>query len=402
MNNANNETHTQTAFIRILRDYLLNRKIDDYTADWNELLRLSKLHEVTGIIQHQCKAFIPENLRSEFETTYSATLFYYSNRVRAMQFISDLLNQNSIPFFSVKGLEVAKYYPFPALRTMGDNDVVVELGKLLEAVAILKEHGFVRSADPGDSGEHVWSCDYKKLHFEFHDRLTDNDARTGEQQIFFNDFMPYVKDNTLDWNFHFLFLIMHLRKHFMNSGVGLRQFMDIAVVAKNREDLDWDWIEEKLIELKLQKFAHACYSLIEDWFDITVPVQYKKLEADLTDEVTEKIVNNGVFGFADEDNKDNRVSNILIQSGESIRKNRLTFLICSLFPSYENMKGYPGCGFLDGRPYLLPIAWIRRFVYILGKNDNIDRTRTIAGSFKSTADLEKRRELLKQMGVLDE
>ena len=240
------------------------------------------------------------------------------------------------------------------------------------------------------------------MHFEFHDRLTDSDARTDEQQSFFNDFMPYVKDNALDWNFHFLFLIMHLRKHFMNSGVGLRQFMDIAVVAKNRKDLDWGWIEDKLQELKLQKFAHACFSLIEDWFNITVPVQFTKLDEELTVEVTEKILNNGVFGFADEDNRDNRVSNILIQSGESIQKNRFNFLICSLFPSYEIMKDYPGCGFLDGRPYLLPIAWIRRFVYILGKHDNIDRTRTITVTFKSTADLEKRKTFLEQMGILDD
>ena len=178
--------------------------------------------------------------------------------------------------------------------------------------------------------------------------------------------------------------------------------MDIAVVAKNREELDWGWIEDKLQELKLQKFAHACFSLIEDWFNITVPVQFTKLDEEMTVEVTEKILNNGVFGFADEDNRDNRVSNILIQSGESIQKNRFAFLIRSLFPSYKTMKGYPECDFLAGRPYLLPIAWIRRFVYILSKRDNIDRTRTITGTFKSTADLEKRKAFLEQMGILDD
>ena len=391
------------AFIGILRNHLLNQKTDNRADfDWNELLRLSRLHEVAGIVCFQCKEFIPENLRPDFEKAYAAALFYYSNRIKAMQLISDLLNQNNIPFFSVKGLEVAKYYPFPHLRTMGDNDVAVEPGRLAQAVAILKEHGFVQSANPGDSGEHVWSCDYKGMHFEFHDRLTDNDARTDEQQSFFNNYMPYVKDNTLDWNFHFLFLIMHLRKHFMNSGVGLRQFMDIAVVAKNRDDLDWNWIEEKLAELKLQTFAHACFALIEDWFEIRTPVQYDKLDEELTAEVTEKILNNGVFGFADEENKDNRVSNILIESGKSIRKNRLVFLVHSLFPGYKIIKSYPGCGFLEGRPFLLPIAWIRRFVYILGKHDNIDRARTITGTFKSTSDLEKRKALLEQMGILDD
>lgn len=391
------------AFISILRDHLLNQKTENRADfDWNELLRLSKVHEVTGIIYFQCKEFIPKNLWSDFESAYAAAMFYYSNRVKAMRFIADLLSEHHIPFFSVKGLEVAKYYPVPSLRTMGDNDVVVEPGRLSETVSILKEHGFVESANPDESGEHVWSCDYMRMHFEFHDRLTDNDARTDKQQSFFNDFMPYVKDDALDWNFHFLFLIMHLRKHFMNSGVGIRQFMDIAVVAKNRKDLDWDWIENKLQELKLQTFAHACFSLIEAWFEIRTPVQYDKLDEALTAEVTEKILNNGVFGFADEENKNNRISNILIEPGESIQKNRLAFLMRSLFPSYETMKNYPGCGFLEGKPYLLPIAWIRRFVFILGKHDNIDRTRTITGTFKSTAELENRKAFLDQMGILDD
>ena len=283
--------------ISILRDHLLNQKTKNRADfDWNELLRLSKVHEVTGIIYFQCKEFIPQNLWSDFESAYAAAMFYYSNRVKAMRFIADLLSENHIPFFSVKGLEVAKYYPFPGLRTMGDNDIVVEPGRLSEVVSILKEHGFVES---DGTGEHVWNCDYKGMHFEFHDRLTDNDARTEKQQSFFDNFIPYVEKNNLDWNYHLLFLIMHLRKHFMNSGVGLRQFMDIAVVAKNREELDWGWIEDKLQELKLQKFAHACFSLIEDWFEIIVPVPFTKLDMGLTIEVTEKILNNGVFGFAD-------------------------------------------------------------------------------------------------------
>lgn len=370
------------------------------SVDWDELFRLSQCHQVTGIIFHQCKDMIPAEKASDFERIYAASLFYYANRVKAMNFISGLLT--GIPFFSVKGLEVAQYYPVPALRTMGDNDVVVEPGRLSEAVDILKKHGFVQSPNPDESNEHVWSCEYKDMHFEFHDRLTEKDARTAEQLSFFGNFMPYVKANRLDWNYHFVFLLMHLRKHFMHRGVGLRQFMDIAVVAKGREDLDWDWIEDKLQELKLDKFAHSCYSLIDDWFGIKMPVQFERIDAELTEEITEKILNNGVFGFDDEGNKSNWISDALIQSGENILKNRITFFIEKTFPDYEYMIGYPKCGFLDGRPYLLPIAWIRRFIYILGKHDHIDRSRTITGTFKSTSELEKRKAMLEQMGLLDE
>lgn len=391
------------ALIGIIRDHLLQRKTENRTDyDWDELFALSKRHEVTGIVYYQCKGFIPEKWHDEFERHCAAALYFYPNRVRILGAVSTLLAENGIPFFSVKGLEVARYYPVPGLRTMGDLDVVVEPGRLEEAVDVLKAHGFVQSPDPDDSGVHVWSCDYKGMHFEFHDRLTDGGSRAEEQIAFFGNYMPYVKDNALDWNYHFLFLLLHLRKHFMNSGVGLRQFMDVAVIAKNRKDLDWAWIEDRLRELKLKRFAHVCYSLIEDWFEIKIPAQYEKLGSDATAEITEKILKNGVFGAADEDNRNNRAGNFLAKSRGSLLISRFVYLVQSLFPSYKEIKFYSGCGFLDGRPYLLPLAWIRRFAYILRSENNENRKRTIQSAFQPESEIEKRRALLEKMGLLDD
>ena len=86
---------------------------------------------------------------------------------------------------------------------------------------------------------HEWPCERNGLHFELHDLLIKNDEQATKKQLrFFRDLMPYVKENTLDWNYHFLFMIAHLRKHFLFSGVGIRQFMDIAVLIKDGPDLD--------------------------------------------------------------------------------------------------------------------------------------------------------------------
>lgn len=158
---------------------------------------------------------------------------------------------------------------------------------------------------------HEWPCDKNNLHFELHDLLIKDDEKaTKVLSRFFRDLMPYVKDNVLDWNYHFLFILAHLRKHYLFSGVGIRQFMDIAVLIHNGPKLNWKWIDRKADELGLGEFSHACYCLIQYWFGIEPPVPCAK-PTDM-DEQTEKIIKNGVFGFADADNKRNWTRNYLI------------------------------------------------------------------------------------------
>ena len=187
----------------------------------------------------------------------------------------------------------------------------------------------------------------------------------------------------------------------MASGVGVRQFLDLAVVVKNGPELDWKWIEVTLEKLGLTRYAHACFSLIEKWFGVTAPVDYERLDENTVEVVTEKILGNGVFGFADEDNIDNRARNaIMLKSGSTI-KNRMSFLISNLFPNYMCMKEYPGCEFLIGRRYMLPLAWLKRFWLIATSKDNSARINTVKSTFIQEEELEGRRELLTKMGMME-
>lgn len=71
--------------------------------------------------------------------------------------------------------------------------------------------------------------------------------------------------------------------------------MDIAVLIKYGPKLDWTWIEKKLTKLDLADFAHICYSLIEAWFGIKAPVNYKKTS--LNDEITAKYWGTGFLAL---------------------------------------------------------------------------------------------------------
>ena len=391
--------YTSSLFIQILGDHLHGRKTESRAeVDWKEMLALAQAHEVGGIVYFQCKEAIPHQFLSDFEKEYSAALFFYCNRKKAMGVVDQTLTD--FTHCAVKGLEVAEYFPFPPLRTMGDCDIVVELSSFENAIQSLRSIGFTGT---DDTEAQEWSCDYKGMHFEIHNTLVKSTEYTNAAQVdFFNNFSPYIVNNKLDWNFHFLFLIMHLRKHFIGNGVGIRQFIDIAAIIKNNPNLNWLWIEERLSELKLQGFAHACYSIIEDWFEITAPVSFRRVDDETTQIVTEKILGNGIFGFDDDSNHNNKAMNTILMNSGSILANRLRYFISKLFPDYMRMKRYPGCDFLKGRKWLLPLAWLKRLIYIIGNKDNHNRVETIKSTFTSEEDLKKRKELMTQMGILDE
>ncbi|NCU27417.1 hypothetical protein EOM86_11990, partial [Candidatus Nomurabacteria bacterium] len=71
----------------------------------------------------------------------------------------------------------------------------------------------------------------------------------GVLDICRNSFDHFIVNGRLDDSFHFVFAIYHLCKHFMNSGVGFRQFVDVAVLIKNDDRINWMWTENKLKEI---------------------------------------------------------------------------------------------------------------------------------------------------------
>ena len=217
----------KTPLIAILRDHLDQTPTSPFNTDWGELLALSKKHEVTAIVYAQCKSFIPQAYIEEYRRAWSAILFYYTNRVKMMEKIEAALAD--IEHFMIKGPSVAQYYPFPAFRTMGDTDIVIHTEDRTEADRRLRELGLACLSSFVDR---EWQYCYHNMEVELHDHLVYTESvNVDAQERFFNDFWKHVQNNELDWDFHFLFLILHLRKHFMNSGIGLRQFMDIAVLC---------------------------------------------------------------------------------------------------------------------------------------------------------------------------
>ena len=386
-------------FIKILSDHLSTRTSEPAPdIDWTIITNLSRSHQVEGIVYFQCKDFMPRWMNEQFEEAYAKTLYMYANRKVLTNTVINTLKNKGVFVFLVKGLRVSIYYPVPALRTMGDCDVVVHREDISCVHQILKSMGF---DSKGIKSLEQCGFDKSGMHFEVHDRLVqEGEYATNRQAAFFNNYDVYVNDSGLDPSFHFLFLLMHLRKHFLNHGVGIRQFMDLTVEIQRNKNLNWEWIEEKLRFLGLSQFAHVCYSLVETWFGIKTPVDYKLPDNSFINQVTEKILSDGVFGFDNKLNKNVDAYTALVIAKGPMWFRRVAVIWRKVFLNYEIMRGYEDCHFVDKRPWLMPVAWCKRFINIVTRKDNTRAVSVVKNSLISNTELDMRKELLEKMGLL--
>lgn len=401
-------TREQEFFLQVLSDHLNGRATNPPDGlDWPQIAKYAKSHEVEGIVYHQCKDYLSKHeelasVNDRLSKATAAAVFYYANNCYAFTELEKIYKEENVSFFSVKGLILAKLYPIPAFRTMGDLDIVLHPEdrerthkKIIELGYSYKQSSLAKCYSRANQS------------LEIHDRLVyDNEERNFKRKNFYNSYWDYAsqseKNSTyyrLNWNFHFAFLVDHLMKHFTVDGVGFRQFLDLAVVVQRVQDLDWIWIEQKLSEVGLWSFTLSSLTFCKRWWGIKIPVNLNwTIDEDTFQDSTELIFRNGVFGF---DNADHQINAVGKEADTvhvpAILRSCILFLR-RLFQPYEKMKNLPYCYFLIGKKYLLPVAWIYRFFYVLkNKKQSVDVWKKIA--LNSSGILDKREKMLERWGL---
>lgn len=308
-------------------------------------------------------------------------------------FVQELGKEN-LPFFPMKGQTLASYYPNPDLRTMGDIDVVVDNRE--KAETILLNQGYICVSKMAG---HEWKYDKESVSFELHDSLiVDDNTSTAKIESFLNKYDEYRINNCINISYHFVYVLIHLRKHLIIQGVGFRQFLDIAMLIKNCNALDWVWIEQELKNCELLSFARNVFSFIEHWWGVVCPIGFNLITEDFYKSGTDFVLANGVFGFNNAENKANRIANAAIES-KRIWLSKLYSAVSFVFPNYRSLSVVKPYNFIEGKPYLLPFAWIYRF-YVGIKNKKIKRKiNSVKEEYASNDYIDKRKELYKQWGL---
>ena len=404
-------TVEQSFFLRCLSDFCNRKKTPrpEVLPDLDALYQLSKEQSLQSIVYDQCKSWInKEPAGKAFRSSFLGDVFLSVNRAWFLREIAERFDKEGITFSCMKGAVFRDYYPIPALRTMGDLDIVIHSDDRSKADEILRVD---MEMDRMIDNHAVWTYSAGHIQIEVHDHMFyEYLANQMDYRSYFDQLWDHCKQEQVfgvrsdhllvpDENFHFLFLMTHTAKHIINNGSGFRPFLDMVRMVHTCNDrMNWDWIGRELENLKLMEFTRVCFALCEAWFQVKMPLKTGVLSEEFYEDATKKVFSDGVFGLQNEENDGAQSTKEVMRDSGPYSISAVKLIIYRLFPPYHDMQLIPWYSFVDGRPWLLPVAWIYRWVYCVVKKFR-HSVRLLFEPILKRGTIEKREQMISGWGL---
>ncbi len=403
-------TKEQELFIDLLSDHINERSSkgrDMVGVDFNELHRISRQQSLSAIIYSQLKnteAF--ENagteLKQDFARLFTASIFRSVNMEHDFEIVKKKFAENGIAIVPFKGAVIKHYYPAPELRTMGDVDFLIQEKDRQSAHQLMLEMGYecTCTKDP------VWN--YKKNHivYEIHSHITgkytfDNKIDSRHFDDAFEHSIPTDNEfvRKLEAEYQLIHLLYHAAKHLYVEGSGFRPFVDMTLVIKHDiKSMDMDKLIAGLERVNMYTFARNCFAFCEKWFGVQSPFGKYEIDSSFECVAVEKMFNDGVFGFKNEENEIAFTTKYIRNSKNPYIITLIFAIIQRFFPPYSYIKKMPECSFINGRPWLLPVAWIYRWIVHLRKG-RIKKAVHTGSAIARRDEIEKRSKIITGWGL---
>lgn len=378
-----NLTPTETQFIALIRFALSGGSLPEIT-DYAALFDLARQQKLLPILF--------EALRQSPAATEHSKLFAAAKQqvigqvlnqtMRATQFAAlyRLLRVSGLHPIVVKGALCSPLYPWADYRISGDDDLLIPDGELLTCHRVLLEQG-LSTVCTEDSLESEDEITYIKagspLHIELHRRLFDSSEDAHDE---FNGFFVSVHQLAVEIggllamppHEHLLYLILHAYKHFVRSGIGLRQFCDIGLWAqKYHNEINWALLHDQCQSVRAATFAATVFVIARQHLGIAfdLPAQWE------TKVSAEPLLNDTLCGGVYGTNDLTRLhsSTVTLNAVKSSRAGKRSNILASVFPNRRYMeRQYP---YVKKSPLLLPVAWGQRLThYLYEKHHNKDNS----------------------------
>lgn len=365
--------------IEVCRAYLNQAEITiDCSIDFERFYKITREHNLLAIAfcvlkNSENKTVIPDVIYKKFEDSFYETIIRYDAQSAVLKDIDTVLSQNKIRHVFFKGSQIRDFYPVKEARAMGDIDILIEDSSRDKVKSVLTENGYQLKNSNGPVYDYIKNG----VLIEMHTKIISGKVGNSNAEDYFKsafkhaDFDEYT--GYLDTNYHFAYLIAHIAHHFWFYGAGIKLILDIAVMQK-RFTIDYDTVLCMLKEAGLDSFAKVILSVCSKWFGTDCSFETDTNSTELF------IVSYGAFG----NERRNKAAVIQRKELEEGKKNN-AFLtrLRLLFPAYNKVKNIPYIKFIEGRPWLLPFAWIYRIIYNL-KNKK-DFVKEATGSIGSDA-----------------
>lgn len=397
-------TTTETQFLHIAKAAISGGDLPAEKVDWPAIFTLANQQKLLPILFEAARATPAAGENAAlFAVTKQQVIGQVLNQtVRSAEF-ADLyhkLRAAGLHPIVVKGQLCSRLYPLKDHRISADDDLYIPDAEFMTCHEQLLVNGLTTdtSADELPTADEVsYTKDGSPLYIELHRHLFDSaeDAH-DELNHFFADLKPVEIDGFLAMppHEHLLYLLLHAYKHFVRSGIGLRQFCDIGLWARAYHvEIDWQRLHEQCESVHAATFAAAAFRIARDYlgidFDLPMPWDASiDVEPLLHDTLC-----GGVYGSNDLTRLHS--STVTLNAVKASRTGEKSSVLSTVFPKREYLeRRYP---YLKKRPYLLPVAWVQRIAhYASEKQSGTDNS--ASGSIKLG---KERIELMKRYGIMN-
>ena len=291
-------------------------------------------------------------------------LAHGENQWSAIETLFSAFDNSAIAYMPLKGSSIRPIYPRPALRVMGDADILIRMDQQEDIRTLVSGLGFTEE----QMTDYEWVWNSSALHLELHTRMVSPSNK--DFYYYFGDGWPLAKPlcgtrYALTPEDEYLYLFVHLAKHYRNGGIGCRHVTDLWVYQQAHPELDRSYLAKGLKKMHLWEFYQNIEKMLFAWF---ADGQWDEK----TNFITAFILESGAWGKSENLARSSDLKKSL-ETG-SVQKTRTHVIIHTLFPGIDVMQGlYPVLKYL---PFLLPIFWPVRWIdVLLFRRENIRKQR---------------------------
>ena len=357
--------------------------------NWNYIYEKSVEQNISGLLYcaiSSANLDIDKDLLFRWHNDLVGTVMLMNYKYNEFLRIYRKLKKNGIEPLGFKGCVIRNLYPIPELRTMGDFDILVERDEIAEVAKIFKSEEY----DVVNDGFGI-VCKNGRVYWEIF-KTVEDEFRVNTEKWNQNFRKKVMYENNIKCpipTYFLIHLIIHMSKHCVRAGAGIRNLCDIALyISKYKEKIDFDLVEKACLEQGFRTIYYYTMDTMNKWFDIdTSGINYEEKDCD---KFIEYALLNGIFG---------KQGNTLVAQITKHEDDNIYGLRKIFFPGIKILEHK--YTYLKKFPVLLPIAWIHRLIngivkwkYSIGQ---------MSGDVKGAMEYSKERlKWLEELGLTDE
>lgn len=347
-------------FVSLISSFL-NEKAPETPPeiDWNEIYRLSEIHNVTAITANQIGKLPEEQmpdkaLYSAFRQQIGQTIMNYDRKINAYNFLKKLLEESNTEYIFVKGIILNNFYPVKEFRTSGDIDVIIRDESFDNFKNYIKNQSIAIDCESPIS---CLSFETYGINIEVHNSLYPDNK-------YFENIFELAEKDGLEYKLsaenHLLYILCHIIKHFNICGAGIRMFMDIDVlIRRNFDQINYKHFFETCKDLNIETFVKSTLSLCKNWFSTPLKSDFDIIYDDKIKNLFEsEILSGGSFGFKKRNLGDFYIFQGIGNSNKNNFISKLKAIAILFFPKKQYL--YESFKYANKHHYLLPFAWLHR------------------------------------------